>query len=54
VEVTRAAGGLDLRAGGDVDGAVPAETVARIAAMLAAPEQRAAWTRAAQHRMVEP
>ncbi len=43
VELRPAAGGLALRAGGQVDGRVPPGTEARLAALLADPARRARW-----------
>lgn len=43
IEVTTTAGGVQLRAGGRVDGAVPPGVAAQIAALLADPEKRSRW-----------
>ncbi|WP_371155024.1 hypothetical protein [Jannaschia sp. 2305UL9-9] len=50
VEVTRTETGCDVRAGGRVDGPVPAGVSGRIAGMLSDPSYRAAWMRSAGHR----
>jgi hypothetical protein len=54
VAVTRRADDLLLRAGGDVDGPIPASTEDRIRAFLSTPRHRSAWMRAARHRRTEP
>ncbi|MEM7487715.1 MAG: hypothetical protein AAF390_01185 [Pseudomonadota bacterium] len=49
VEVIRDGWGVEVVAGGRVDGAIPPGTAARVAAMLADPVRRAAWIRSARH-----
>ncbi|WP_233270491.1 hypothetical protein [Chachezhania sediminis] len=50
VQVTRTADGLNVRAGGQVDGAVPAGIEAAIADVLDDPKKRARWVRFAAAR----